>query len=186
MGQHFPVGRNRFQTIVVVVALALAPTLLGSCGAECSGDTTGYDATIVGTLTALHPATGVFTVESAQSERPPGVATHVPSVGASVAVHYADGQEWFLRVGRRYQVGVSWNGKTFESGVRVADEPCSGGTVYANGSAIDTSRIAWLEVHHVITVVALAPVLLLAAISLWLWRRRRRRPASVRVDDRYL
>lgn len=180
MRQHlFVRWTNRFGAILTILGLTLAPALLGSCGGvDCSSR--GFDATFVGRLTAVHTATGTFMVESVQVEQR---STHVPTVGTLVAVRYADGQERFLRVGKRYRVAVSWNGKEFESGVHVANEPCSRGTLYADGSAIDTARDSWLKVHRALAVLALAPVVAFVILSAWLWRRRRR-SASLRVDDR--
>ncbi len=69
--------------------------------------------------------------------------SRVPVAGRQVVVHYDAGNEQLLRVGRRYKVKVWWLGDAqsrlrFVSGVHVANRPCSGGTVYADGSAIET------------------------------------------------
>jgi hypothetical protein len=67
----------------------------------------------------------------------------IPVAGKQVVVHYDAGNEHFLRVGSRYKVKVWWLGdsdsrRRFVSGIHVAKLPCSGGTVYADGSAIKT------------------------------------------------
>ena len=71
------------------------------------------------------------------------IGKRIPVAGKRVVVHYDRGNEQFLHRGRQYKVRVWWVGESqsrlrFFSGVHVANQPCSGGTVYADGSPIET------------------------------------------------
>jgi hypothetical protein len=83
-------------------------------------------------------------------------------------------------------VNTSWQGNGFVSGVRVAEDPCSGGTVHADGTRIDTSKFPWFKAHVALFSVAIASIVVVSTLGVVLWIRRRRRPESVIVDDRYL
>lgn len=106
---------------------------------------------------------------------------HIPPVGKPVVVHYDNGDEKFLHRGRRYKVQVWWIDESqsrlrFVSGVRVADRPCSGGTIYANGSAIDTAILTRSSTRHTFVVVA-AGLISIGALAAGLALRKRRRQA---------
>ena len=86
-------------------------------------------------------------------------------------MHYDEGGAGFLRVGRRYQVMAWWLSDHLFSGVHTANPVCSGGTVYADGSAIDTSL--WRRAAIRTLVYASSVIVLAGAASLILFRRAR-------------
>ncbi|MDP9332954.1 MAG: hypothetical protein M3Q30_06565 [Actinomycetota bacterium] len=176
---------RRIEAFTAILGLAIAPIVVGSCAkayVDCSKR--GFDATFVGRLTAMRTATAIFAMESVQAVRHQGEDAHTPTAGATVAVHYAEGQERLLRVGDRYRVGVVWNGREFESGVHVADDPCSGGTTHADGSAIRTTRESLLTIRDALIALAIAPLVALLVLIAWIGNGRRRRRALVHVGGR--
>ena len=162
--------------VVAIVSLVVPSGLLASCSAvDCSK--TGNDATFVGRLTAIRPGAAEFTVETVTIEQGFSPA-HVPVAGTSITAAYADGQERFLRVGDRYQVSEAWIGGGFASGVHVASDACSGGTVHADGSRIDTSSVTGKRARHLAIALVLAPVGALIILAAWLFVRRRGRRST--------
>jgi hypothetical protein len=175
------------RVLVVVLTLAGAPALLGSCGGvSCSQRAPVPGTTFVGRVSAVHAGAADFVVESVQP--PPGGPpdAHTPAVGSTVTVTYADGGERFLRAGTAYRVEVDWQDGRLESDVHTAEDcGTASGTTRTDGSHIDTARVSWFRVHRALLVIALAPIVALAVLGSWLWLRRRR-PRTVHVDDRYL
>lgn len=172
--------------LVCIVGSVVSAALLGSCArtvTDCSE--VGWDATFVGRVTAIQPAAAEFTVETVTAE--PGSQTaHTPVAGKSIAVHYDGGQERYLRVGEEYEVSEAWLGGRFVSGVHVGGDACSGGTVHADGSSIDTTSATARRMHRIEVGLLAAPVVALVVLGACVRWRRRRRTESVRVDDRYL
>jgi hypothetical protein len=165
----------RVRSILVAAILLLGCTTVTSCShAICDPAPTA--ATFVGRLATVRDDTATFAVETvATPDRtdaaPVGV---VPLAGKSVAVRYSDDEQRFLRVGRRYAVMVWLDEATFVSGVHHSDDPCSTGTTYADGSAINTSLWSRPIVRRVGTGFVLLVVLALATLA-WFTRRIHRR-----------
>ena len=173
--------RGGSTVVVTILGLIATPALLGACGhGDCSK--AGDDAVFVGRLTARDGGLATYTVESVTLSRPPRPGIRVPEPATSISVRYPEAQAKFLRVGTWYRVGVFWSDGEFASGVHVADDACSGGTVHLDGSSIDTSLFPWRG--KALPALALASVAALLITTAVVWRRRR--PKTVRVDDRYL
>lgn len=166
------------RAFAVVAVMCVAPTLLASCGDTTECSKTGPDATFVGRLTSVRSGAADFTVATVTIE-PGGPRAHVPVAGTSITVVYGNAQEKFLRVGDRYEVSEAWIGGQNVSGVHVANDACSGGTVHADGSRIDTSSATARRARHLALLIGLAPVAALTVLAVWLVTRRRgRRPTA--------
>jgi hypothetical protein len=134
---------------LVLLGVLLAGSLVASCGSSGGKrrvicDYAQDSGTFVGRLLTLAGPVATFTVERMHPNAA-AVSTgrKVPVVGLPVTVHLDAGNEQYLRVGRDYKVKVWWLGDSpsklrFVSSVHVAKQPCSGGIVYADGSAIAT------------------------------------------------
>ncbi len=165
---------------LAVGALLLAPLFLTNCVAshvDCSK--TSPTDTIVGRLLARHGAAATFSIESVTQPSSRAQSTPIPPLlapGQSVDVHYSGDHAKFLRVGASYRVEVLWVGY-FRSDVHVASDPCSSGTVYANGRPISTS--SWTRSHlaAIVAVFAAVPLLLLVILATFIRLRRRARLA---------
>jgi hypothetical protein len=173
--------RGGSTVVVTILGLIATPVLLGAC-AHGTCNRAGDDAVFVGRLTARHGGAATYTVESVTATRPLRPGGRVPEPATSTDVHYPESQAKFLHVGAWYRVAVFWSGHEFTSGVHLADDPCSGGTVHLDGSSIDTSLFPWRG--KALLALALASVVALLITTAVVWRRRR--PKTVRVDDRYL
>jgi hypothetical protein len=150
---------------LTVGGLVLATPSFAACGSvECSQ--AGATDTIIGRLVARDGATATFSIESVlQSSAGPRSAPPPPVLkpGQTVAVRYFANRARFLHVGTRYRVALYWSSNGyFESGVHVSGDPCSGGTVYANGHRINTS--GWVRSHLGFLIVAFALVPLVFAL----------------------
>jgi hypothetical protein len=165
---------------MVVAGLLFASTTISSCAhSDCSKS--GTSGTVVGTLTSVSGENATFTVQSWTPT--PGVAleTATPTVGSDVVVRYSSTEIRFLHVGKHYSVLVYENGTGFDSGVHHADDNCSGGTIYANGKAIDTSLWSRTIVRRAIIGFVVFLVVLLVFLA-WVTRRSRRRRTSTTVS----
>jgi hypothetical protein len=163
---------------VVVVSLVLPSWVVAACGrVECSGSETPaveHDSSFVGRVSAKRDAAVDFIVESAQTTAGHAPDAHLPEIGATVTVQYGGDQEKFLHEGSRYQVVVEWDAGQFESNIHQAGDCGSySGTTHVDGSAIDSADFPWL--HHAVLFFALAPVIGLALLTVFVWNRRRRR-----------
>jgi uncharacterized protein YcfL len=137
--------RHLRASVLVVVLLALV--MLAGCSSSGGRprvicDYAQDSGTFDGPLLSLSGSAATFRVDRVHTN-PNARRLPKPTAGKTVVVHYDLGDEQFLRVGKRYTVKVTWVGGTsatrqFVSGVHTADHVCSGGTVYADGSAIDT------------------------------------------------
>jgi hypothetical protein len=176
IGQNRRVGRR----ILAVVGLLFAATVGGgACGASgpCDGPAPGGSGTFVGRLTAVRGEHATFAVETYAPNPGGPVLTTPPRAAASVDVRYDSDEIKFLRTGRRYSVVVFPTENGPGSGVHHADDNCSGGTVYANGSRIDTS----LWSRTIVRRVLLGFVGLLVATLVFLgWVTRRTHRARLR------
>ncbi len=147
-------------------AVILAAPSLTSCSGNVTCDYGQATDTIIGRVIAREGATATFSIESVvQSSSGSNSASRPPELvpGQAVAVRYYRDRSRFLRVGTSYRVELSWNGSgAFESDVHVAGDPCSRGTVYANGRAINTA--GWLRSHLGLLVAAIIVVPLLISL----------------------
>jgi hypothetical protein len=170
-------GRWAF-ALVAALALLIVAAACSPPRTEC--DYAAFADTMVGRLVARHGSTATFLIESVTPVASgPGVGS-APALAARhrVSVHYFGDQAQYLRVGRRYAVNMWWLSNQFESGVHVANDACSTGTVNANGSAINTSiwLVSWVRAAAVLVPVSV--VLLAVAGAAWAIRRRRRPPVA--------
>jgi len=169
------------RSLLLFLVLAAASSVAACTGAiACS--MVGPARQVVGLLLHHSDATATFRVESLGE--PTQGYRDVPQlqVGGLVTVTYWDGTAQFLRNGDRYSVGLFWiDGATFESTVHTADKPCSFGTTYADGRAIDTSLWARPSFRRGLIVVA-AAVMVLSLFVLFVSRRRRRERGSAEVQ----
>ena len=163
-------------------ALVLTPLAVAGCGpgrVDCS--LAPRADVIVGTAVARRGSTVTFVVASVR-RNPDAVTTSGfggPRLrtGERIAVRYDQGSAQFLRIGSRYQVYLWWASGSFWSEVHTANHACSGGTVYANGAAIDTSLWSRSWVRNTTFVFALIVAIGLAVAAAWAFRRGRRRRA---------
>jgi hypothetical protein len=145
---------------LAVGGLLVAPLTLTACtDVRCSQSLPTE--TIVGRLVARQGSTATFSIESlSQAPSPPSSGTAPPVLvpGHTVAVAYFGDHAKYLRVGSHYLVELYWRAGYFRSDVHTADDPCSRGTAYADGHAIDTRT--WERAHlvEIIAVVALVPL----------------------------
>jgi hypothetical protein len=172
------VSRRSVRAVLALSFLAMT-TLVVSCGGRgrviCDYAPPAY--TVKGPLVGRQGSVATYLIDSvwrSQSgfREPPKLLA-----GQRVNVRYEHGQAQFLRVGDRYRVTLWWiSDAGFWSGVHMGDEACSGGTVYADGSPIDTSL--WVR-SWVRNGVAIAGAVLFVLILLLTSRviRRRRTPA---------
>ena len=173
----------RARGLAVVVGLLLASIAGTSCaGSDVECSMLPSSGTFVGTLRSIQGTSATFTVESWTPTQNDAASTPsaAPVVGASVAVQYSAKEVAFLRVGRRYSVLVYDGDGGFVSSVRHADDKCSGGTVYADGSKIDTS----LWSRSIVRRAALGFIVLLLltlVVLAFVTRRLRDRRARVSV-----
>jgi hypothetical protein len=138
--------------------------------------------TIVGRLSARHGSTATFSIVSVSQASSQARSTPKPPVltpDQTVDVQYFGDHAKFLRLGSNYRVEVYWVGY-FRSDVRVASDPCSGGTVYADGRPIDTSSWARSHLSEIIAVLAAMPLILLVILATCIRLRRRTRLARPR------
>ena len=164
------------------MGLLTAPLSLTACrNVSCSKSAPTN--TIVGRLVARNGSTTTFTVESVlQSSGPRQAAPTAPVLepGQTLTVKYYQDHARFLRVGTRYRVALFWLGGAFESDVHTASDPCSWGTTYADGRAIDTATWAGAHLREIVAVLFLVP-LVLAGLAVFAARgtvRRLRRRSS--------
>jgi hypothetical protein len=166
------------------VGLLIAPLSLTACGRGTCSSAAPAD-TIVGRLVARNGSTATFTVESVLPSSGPRQAAPTAPVlepGQTLTVEYYQHHARFLRVGTRYQVALFWRDSSFESDVHTASDPCSWGTTYADGRAIDTATWASAHLREIVAVVVLVP-LVLAGLAIFAARRtvrRLRQPRSSR------
>ncbi len=172
---------------VVVISLGLPSSVLASCGrVECSTSQTApvaHDTSFVGRVTDRRDGAVDFTVESVRTTPGHVPDAQAPAVGATVTVHYGYHQEGFLHRGSRYRVDVEEEEGQYRSNVHVAQDCGSySGTTHVDGSAIDTADFPWL--HNALLLVALVPVIGLAALTAIVWNRRRRARRRITVTKR--
>ena len=135
--------------------------------------------TFVGRVEEKHGSAVTFLVQSLQQEPAAAPAKlHSPVEGQVVVVHYDKHQEQFLHVGQRYLVTVWWIGHYY-SGVATADIPCSGGTVHADGSAIDTALVHQPYLRSVLYKILIALAGVGLVVAAWALRQRRRQRKNV-------
>lgn len=171
--------RTRRQ-VLALLGLLLAATLVSSCVTQRVKCSMAPDAgSFVGSVVEIHGSAVTFRVETVQRNTS-AIAAEFPRPveGHHVVVHYQDHDEQFLHVGERYSVKV-WPINGFSSSVHTANHACSGGTVHADGTAIDTSLLRQPHARRVflVSVAALAVVGLFAAA--WMLRKRRRQTKNV-------
>jgi hypothetical protein len=110
----------------------------GGAKATAACDYAQDSGTITGRLLALDGSTATFTVEKA-TPNPKAIRTPLAANATKVVVRYDEGDEQFLTIGKDYKVRVWPTGATkYLSSVHRDDHPCSGGTTYADGTAIAT------------------------------------------------
>jgi hypothetical protein len=169
----------RLRPTLLVGLLAVAAFVTGCDPGRVICDYAADSGTFVGRLVERHGSAATFLVETVQPNASALAADlSRPVEGDHVVVHYQDHDEQFLHVGERYSVKV-WPIKRFFSSVHTANHPCSGGTVHADGIAIDTSLLHQPHALRVLLdfVAALTVVGLFAAA--WMLRKRRRQQKNV-------
>jgi hypothetical protein len=139
--------------------------------------------TVTARLVARHSSTATYALESVTPSSGDLGALRGPALraGQQVDVHYPSDQARFLRVGHRYDVSLWWINGKFQSGVHVASDVCSTGTLNADGSKIDTASALHHLLKWIVTALIVLPVLalvILAAITRRRHRRGRRPPES--------
>ena len=172
-------ARNRLRALGILAIVLVALTTTSCTKSRVMCDYAPFNDTIVGTLVARHGPTATFAVESIIPGPPtPASRPKAPAIaqGSRLAVHYPLGQVRFLRVGHRYRVSVWWLSGRFESGVHVAADVCSTGTVNANGSAINTS--SWSRGRDAVAIGGPVVLFSFLASTAAFWLRRRRRASS--------
>jgi hypothetical protein len=172
-------GRRRGWCLLGVGGFLLSPLTLTACSTSC--DKSAPTVTIVGRVTVRSTSKATFSIESVSPSTnvTPDPATPVLAPGKNVTVRYFADHAKYLRVGTRYRVDLFWDGAgSFESDVHTSDEPCSGGTVYANGSSINTASWTRSHITEIVLALVLAPValavivLVIVRMILRLYRRR--------------
>ena len=159
----------RTRRLLAVVALLFAAATGTSCGTvNCSSSQIGESGILVGRLTAIHGGNATFSVESWTPSRGAVLKSPAPVVGSTVVVEYSPSEIRFLHVGRRYAVAVFNGDHGLGSGVHTANS-CSGGTVNANGSSIDTSLVSRPLVQRALRGFVLIVVLTLVLLA-WITR----------------
>jgi|SRR6185437_9022629 len=128
----------------LVVGVLVLGTLVVGCDANGGTKPTAVcdfaqdSGTITGRLTSLDGSTATFTVEHA-TPNPNAIRTPLAANATRVVVRYDEGDEQFLTIGKDYEVKVWPAGASkYLSSVHRDDHPCSGGTTYADGTAIAT------------------------------------------------
>ena len=170
--------RIRLKAALVVGVLAAA-TLVSSC------DNTGRvicdyaqdSGTFAGRLVERHGSSLTYRVEALQPSEG-AAALPQPVRGTLVVVHYENHEEQFLHVGQRYSVKV-WPIRHYYSGVHTANRPCSGGTLHADGTAIDTSLLHQPHTLRVFLNVVTALAVVGVFVTAWAMRKRRRQRKNV-------
>ncbi len=184
MNRGARVGVLRGMAIIAAIAAA---TVMSSCGARRTiCDYAPSVGTIVGSAVERDGSAVTFVVESSTpGSHVPGVdIVPPPSVGSRVIVHYEKGEAQFLRTGTRYRVELWGASGGLVSGVRTANRACSGGTVRADGAAIETSLWSRSGVRRLAAVSGLILVGLLVISALGFSRRRHRQRANdVRIKE---
>ena len=97
---------------------------------------------IDGRLVALHGADATFQVDRVKRPSYTSHDTPTPVAGQRLVVTYESGDQRYLRTGQRYKVMVWWlhvpSPPRYFSSVHTPKRECSGGTIYADGTTIDT------------------------------------------------
>jgi hypothetical protein len=157
----------RIANFIGLVAAVAASFALGSAPRPAMALSCVPSAGIVtGRLVVLDGTNATFVVESAQPgsrDAPP------PSAGSRITIRYG-GDAQFLRVGTRYRAQLLSLGNGFGSYVHSSE--CTSGTVYADGSRIDTSLWARSSVRRIAMVFVALFAAGLVAVVLTLRRRR--------------
>jgi hypothetical protein len=168
------------RTLTLLGGSLLAMGILASCSPRVMCDA-GLDAgTFIGRVLEKHGSTVTFRVETVQRE-PSETSLDVrgPVAGTAAVVHYEKNEEQFVHVGARYAVRVWPVEAGYFSGVHTANHTCSGGTVYADGTSIDTALVHQPHLRHVLLeyLAGLAAAGLIVAG--WAVRKRRRQRKNV-------
>ena len=166
-------------------ALVLTPLVVTACGPGPVDCTLAPRAdVIVGTTVTRRGSTVTFAVASVRrnpdADTNPGFGGPRLRTGEQIAVRYDQGSAQYLRIGSRYRAYLWWASGSFWSEVHTANHACSGGTVYTNGAAIDTSLWSRSWVRNTTFVFVLIVAILLAGAGTWAYRRRQRRRARRR------
>ena len=136
---------------LIIAAAAAACVLMSSQGPAAACSLAAPAGAVVGEVVRIDGGGADLIVEQRTPYEPTSGRSQpeLPRVGARVHVAY-EGDEEFLRVGRRYSVTLRDVPKLgWFSGVHTAEEVCGGGgTVYADGAAIDTALWSRDEVRR--------------------------------------
>jgi hypothetical protein len=172
--------RYAWRWFAVVGLLLMTPSLAACRSDGCDGP--GPTATIIGELVGRDGSTATFSIESVEQVAE-SRTTPPPTLirGRTLTVHYYRDRSRFLHVGTSYRVQLYGSGSDgFQSDVHMAGDPCSGGTVYANGHGINTS--SWLRSHiGVLVAVVIVVPLALAGLFILALRAVSRRRRSTRA-----
>jgi hypothetical protein len=166
--------------VALVVGVLAATTPVGSCSSSTRRVICDYaqdSGTFVGRLVGRHGSSVAYRVEAVQPSEG-AAALPQPVRGTLVVVHYEAHEEQFLHAGERYSVRV-WPINGFFSGVHTANRPCSGGTVHADGTAIDTALSHQSRARHILFSFAAALAVVGLFVAAWALRRRRRQRKNV-------
>ncbi len=171
----------RCRVFAGLLGVLCAGALLTSCTpshSKCSMAPTA--GTFVGTLIERRGSTATFRVVRVVPDGRDASPIR-PEAGRLAVVRYERHEEQFLRTGDRYLVTV-WpdpKGNGFFSSVHMANHDCSGGTVHADGSAIDTSLRHQPHLHHVVFAFAAVLAALALLVGAWMAGTRRRQRRAV-------
>jgi|1185.fasta_scaffold93540_2 hypothetical protein len=136
--------RSRFLVVSLLAGVLVLLSLVAGCDSNGGTKRVVCDyamdsGTFTGRLTALDGRSATFTVTHT-TPNPQAVRAPLAKDATKVVVRYGQGDEQLLTIGKDYKVKVTPTGTagatTYVSSIHRKEHPCSGGTTYADGTAI--------------------------------------------------